>query len=56
MKMLNKIPDKLAVYGNVALVCLFIYSAGDMMWAAALASISAFYLGFVSGRNYKPDQ
>ena len=56
MTMPNKIPDKLALYGNVALVCLFIYSAGDMMWAAALASISAFYLGFVSGQNYKPDQ
>jgi hypothetical protein len=56
MKMLDKIPDKLPVYGNVALWCLFIYSAGDMMWAAALASISAFYLGFVSGQNYKPNQ
>ena len=31
MKMPNKIPDNLALYGNVALMCIFIYSAGDMM-------------------------
>ena len=54
--MFDKISDKFAVYGNILLWCLFIYSSGDMMWAAVLASISAFYLGFVAGRNYKPNQ
>ena len=54
--MLDKIPDKFAIYGNIVLCGFFIYSANDMMWAAALASISAFYLGFVSGQKYKPDQ
>ena len=53
--MLDKIPDKVPVYGNIALWCLFIYSAGDMMWAAALASVSAFYLGYLSGQAKKPD-
>lgn len=55
MKISDKVPEKFAVYGNIVLWCLFIYSAGDLMWAAALASISAFYLGFVSGQKYKPD-
>ena len=54
--MFDKVFGKLPVYGNIALWCLFIYSAGDMMWAAALASISAFYMGFLSGQTHKPDQ
>ena len=53
MKIYDKIPDKFAVLGTIALLCLFIYSSGDMMWAAALASLSAFYLGFIFGRNDK---
>ena len=54
--MLGKIPNKLPIYGNIVLWCLFIYSAGDMMWAAALASTSAFYIGFISGQNDKAGQ
>jgi len=54
--MFDNISDKLPLYGNIALWFIFIYSAGDMKWAAALASISAFYLGFLSGKNYNPNQ
>ena len=54
--MFDKVTGKLPVYGNIVLWCLFIFSAGDMMWAAALASISAFYLGFLSGQTYKPEE
>ncbi len=53
--MFNRIPDKLPVYGNIALWCLFIYAAGDMLWAAALASVSAFYLGYLSGQAKQDD-